>query len=62
MIYNKTVDAFPLNAKLCNSFTIYKVLFVIFLIISIKTSSIFIHFHLYLKKGKFNTNTQIAIY
>ena len=45
MIYNKTV-----NAKACISCTIYIVLFVIFLTISIIISSAFIYFHWYLKK------------
>ena len=45
MIYNKTV-----NVKVYNSCTIYIVLFVIFLIISISISSVFIYFHSYLKK------------
>ena len=57
MIYNGT-----LNTKVCNSCTIYIVLFVIFLIISISISSVFLYFHWYLKKDnihvKFNTNTQ----
>ena len=59
MIYNKTV-----NAKVRNSCTIYIVLFVIFLIISI--SIVFIYFPWCLKKDnirvKFNTNTQTATY
>ena len=42
------------------------VLFVIFLIISINISGVFIYFHWYLKEDnirvKFNTNTQITIY
>ena len=60
MIYNETE-----NAKVCNSCIIYIALFVIFLIISISISSVFIYFHWYLKKHnihvKFNTNTQITI-
>ena len=42
MIDNKTV-----NAKVCHSCTIYIVLFVIFLIIGISISSVFIYFHWY---------------
>ena len=66
MIYNETLNAIPLNAKSCNSRTIYIVLFVIFLIIGISISSVFIHFHWYLKKDnvhvKFNPSTQTTIY
>ena len=61
MIYNKS-----LNAIVCNSCTIYIVLIVIFVIISINISSVFIYFHCYLKRDnirvKYNTNTQTAIY
>ena len=42
MIYNET-----LNEKLCNSYAICMVLFVIFVIISISISSVFIYFHCY---------------
>ena len=60
MTYDKTE-----NAKVCNSCIIYIVLFVIFLIISISISSVFIYFHWYLKKHnihvKFNANTQTKI-
>ena len=61
MIFNKT-----LNAKVYNSWTIYRVLFVIFIMISRSIRSVFIYFHWYLKKDnirvKFNTNTQTTIY
>ena len=50
MIYNDTVNEIPLNENVCNSCTIYIVLFIIFLIISINISSAFIYFHWYLKK------------
>ena len=50
MLCNGTLNAIPLNTKACTSCTIYIVLFVIFLIISISVSSVFIYFHLYLKK------------
>ena len=53
MIYNKTVNAIPLNTKVCNSCTTYIVSFVIFLIISISISSAFIYFNWYLKKVMF---------
>ena len=47
-----TVNAIPLNdyGNICNSCTIYIVLFVIFLIISISISSAFIYFHWCLKR------------
>ena len=52
IIYNGTLNAIPL--------------FIIFLIISINISSVFIYFHWYLKKDniyvKFNTNIQTTIY
>ena len=63
IIDNETLNA---NAKVCNSCIIYIILFVIFLIISISISNVFIYFHWYLEKDdirvKFNTNTQTAIY
>ena len=66
MIYDKTMNTIPLNAKVCNSCIIYIILFVIFLIISISIISVFIYFHWYLKKDnihiKFNTSTQTTIY
>ena len=52
MIFNKT-----LNAKVCNSWTIYRVLFVIFIMISRSIRSAFIYIRV-----KFNTNTQTTIY
>ena len=61
MIYDGTINDFK---KVCNSCTIYIVLFLIFLIISI--SNVFIYFHWYLKRDnihvKFTTNTQTTIY
>ena len=62
------LDAIPLNdyKKVCNSCTIYIVLFVVFLITSICITSVFIYFQWYLKKGnvriKFNPGTQTTIY
>ena len=49
---NADVNAIPLNdyKEICNSCTIYIVLFIIFHIISISISSVFICFHWYLKK------------
>ena len=41
MIYKKTVNAIPWNAKVCNSCTIFIVLFAIFLIISISMTLVF---------------------
>ena len=51
MIYNGTVNDYR---NVCNSCTIYIILLVIFLIISISISSVFIHFHWYLKKAILN--------
>ena len=70
MLHNETLNAIPLNAislntKARNSCTIYIVLFIIFLIISISISSFIIYFHWYLKKyntNKLNSNTQTTIY
>ena len=73
MLYNETLDVISLNTiplnfykKVCNSCTIYTVLFAIFFIISICISSLFIYFHWYLKKDKvpvqFNHSTQTTIY
>ena len=66
MLYNETLNSIPLNAKVSNSCTIYIVLCVIFLIISMSISSVFIYFHWYLKKDnacvKFSPSTQITIY
>ena len=45
MIYNKTM-----NTKLCNSCAIHIELFVIYLIINISISRVFIYFCWYLKK------------
>ena len=50
MIYNET-----LNENLCNSCTIYIVLFVIFLIISLSIRSVFIYFHWHLKNRYIET-------
>ena len=72
MIYNGTLNTVPLNAiplndyrNVYNSCRIYIVLFVIFLIISIIISSVFIYFHWYLKRDNiyvtFNANTQTTI-
>ena len=73
MLYNVTLDVIPLDAiplndykKVCNSCTIYIVLFDVFFITNICISSVFIYFHLYLKKDniciKFNPGTQTTIY
>ena len=42
MIYNTTLNDYE---KVCNYYTIYIVIFVIFFIINISISSAFIHFH-----------------
>ena len=47
MIYNGTVNDYR---NVCNSCTMYTVLFAIFLVIGISISSAFIYFHWYLKK------------
>ena len=51
MIYNGTVNNY---GNVCNSCTIYIVLFAMFLIISISIRSVFIYFLWYLKRS--NTN------
>ena len=57
MLYNETLDAILLDAillndyeKVCNSYTIYIVLFAVFFITSICISGAFIYFHWYLEK------------
>ena len=52
MLHNETLNVIPLNdyEKVCNSCTIYIVLFAVFLITSICISSVFIYFQWYLKK------------
>ena len=73
MLCNETLGGIPLNTiplnaykKVCNSYTIYIVLFAIFFITSICSCSDFIHFHWYLKKDyvsvKFNPGIQTTIY
>ena len=68
MLHNETLDVIPLNVykKVCDSCTIHMVLSAIFFITSICISSVFICFHLYLKKdnfsAKFNRSTQTTIY
>ena len=51
MLHKETLNAIPLNdyEKVCNSCTIYIVLFAVFFITSICISSAFICFHWYLK-------------
>ena len=72
-IYNEVLDVISLNAiplnvykKMCNSCTIYIILFTVVFITGICISSSFIYFHCYLKKDnaclKFNHGTQITIY
>ena len=57
MIYNGTVNPIPLNdyGKICNSFTVYIVLLLIFFIMSISISSVFIYFQWYLKRRYIET-------
>ena len=68
MPHNETLDVIPLNVykKVCNSCTIYIVLFAVFFIASISISSVFIYFHWYLRKGnvraKFNHCVRTTAY
>ena len=74
MLYNETLDANLLNAillndykKVCNSSTIYIVLFAIFFITSICISSAFIYFRWYIKNistniTNINPGTETIIY
>ena len=68
MLHNETLDVILLNdyKKVCNSCTIYIVLFAVFFVTSICISSVFIYFQWYLKKNnvpiKFNTGTQTVTY
>ena len=52
MLHNETLNVIPLNdyEKVCNSCTMYIVLFAVFFITSICISGVFIYFHWYLKK------------
>ena len=54
IIYDTTLND---HKKVCNSGTIYRVLFVIFVKISINSSSAFIYFHWYLKESNTYVNT-----
>ena len=68
MLYNETLDVISLNdyKKVCNSCTIYIVLFAAFFITSICISSVFYLFSMVFKKNnvciKFNPGTQTTIY
>ena len=68
MLHIETLDVIPLSdyKKVCNSCTIYIVLFAVFFITSICNSSVFVYFHCYFKKDnvsvKFNPGTQTTIY
>ena len=64
MIYNRTLNDYE---NVCDSCTIYIVLFVIAFLIIIGISSAFIYFHWYLKKDNtiitnINRNTETVIY
>ena len=64
MIYNSTLNDYE---KICSSYTVYIVLFVIFFIISISISSVFIYFDWYLKKSNtgiinVSPSTEITVY
>ena len=73
MLYNEILDVISLNTvllnaykKVCDSCTIYIVLFAVIFIRSICISSAFIYFHWYFKKDnvslKFNPGTQTTTY
>ena len=65
MLHNEISDI-CVYKKVCDSCTIYMVLFAIFFMTSICISSVFIYFHWYLKNdnfsAKFNPSTQTTIY
>ena len=52
MLHKENLNAIPLNdyKKMCNSCTVYIVLFAVFFITSIWISSVFVYFHWYLRK------------
>ena len=52
MIYNGTLND---NENVCNSCTVYIILLVIFFIIRMSISNVFIYFHWYLKRGYIET-------
>ena len=58
LIYNSTLIIND-HKNVCDSSTVYIVLFVIFLVISISITSVFIYFHLYLKRSNTNVVTNI---
>ena len=64
---DETLDIIPFNAiplnvykKVCNSCVVYIVLFAVFLITSICSSSVFIYFYWYLKKDNISTNFSVG--
>ena len=64
---NETLDVIPLVAiplnvytKVCNSYIVYMVLFVVFLITSICIYSVFIYFHWYLKTDNICSNFSVG--
>ena len=73
MLHDETLNVIPLDVislndgkNVCNSCTIYIVLFAVFSITKICISSVFIYFHWYLKEDnvhvKFNPGTQTTIH
>ena len=52
MVYNSTLNVIPLDeyGKIYNSCVVYIILLIIFFILSISISSVFIHFYWYLKR------------
>ena len=59
---NETLDVIPLNVykKVCNYCMAYIVLFVVFLITSIRICSVFFYFEWYLKKDNITTNSSVG--
>ena len=62
MLYDETLNVTPLNVykKVCSSYMVYIVLFVVFLITSLCTCCVFIYFHWYLKKDNISTNFSVG--
>ena len=59
MIYNETLNDYE---KVCNSCTIYIVLFFIAFLIKIGISSAYFYFRWYLKRSNNDANTDTVVY
>ena len=61
MLYNKSLDVISLNVykKVCSSYMVYSVSFVVFLITRICTCFVFIYFYWYLRKDNISTNFSV---